>query len=137
MVRFSLFKFLLSPALGASFALALAVTPARAEDPTTNFGPVGPNEPILATMDGQRIIAFFVPERGSCAVNAIIWKDAGADAPYASSRVRTSLRPGEMVGFDHGARGAMNLLCGADASTLTVVAPAELVLTGSSPNSGR
>jgi hypothetical protein len=40
MVRFSLFKFLLSPAaLGASLALAVAVKSARAEDPTTNFGP--------------------------------------------------------------------------------------------------
>jgi hypothetical protein len=136
MVRFSLFKFLLSPALGASLALTVAVTPARADDPTTNFGPFGPNEPILAAMDGQRVIAFFVPERGSCAVNAIIWKDLGADAPYASSRVRTSLRPGEMVKFDHGPRGAMNLLCGADASTLTVVAPAELILTNA-PNSGQ
>ncbi len=103
------------------------VTPARAEDATTNFGPVGPSEPILATIGGQRVIAFFVPERGSCAVNAIIWKDAGAEAPYASSRVRVSLRPGEMVEFDHGARESMNLLCGADASTLTVVAPAELI----------
>ena len=133
MVRFSLFKFLLGPAaLGASLALAVGVTPALADDPTTNFGPVGPHEPILATIGRQRVIAFFVPERGSCAVNAIIWKDAGADAPYASSRVRLSLRPGEMVEFDHGARESMNLLCGADASTLAVVAPAELLLTGTS-----
>jgi hypothetical protein len=131
MVRFSLFTFLLRPAaLGASLALAVAVTPALADDPTTNFGPVGPSEPILATIGGQRVIAFFLPERGACAVNAIIWKDAGAEAPYASSRVRLSLRPGEMVEFDHGARQSMNLLCGADASTLTVVAPAELILTG-------
>ena len=65
-------------------------------------------------------------------MNAIIWKDAGADAPYASSRVKLSLRPGEMIEFDHGARQSMNLLCGADASTLAVVAPAELILTGSS-----
>jgi len=72
-----------------------------------------------------------VPERGSCAVNAIIWKDAGAEAPYASSRIKVSLRPGEMVELDHGAlRETMNLLCGADASTLTAVAPAELILTG-------
>ena len=132
MVRFSLFKFLLSPAaLGASLALAVAVTPARADDPTTNFGPVGPNEPILATLGGQRLIAFFVPERGSCAVNAIIWKDAGVEAPYASSRVRLSLRPGEMIRFDDALR-SMNLLCGADAATLAVVAPAELIWTGAS-----
>ena len=119
-------------AAAALAVLTVAGGPARADDPTTNFGPVGPSEPILATMGGQRVIAFFVPERGSCAVNAIIWKDAGADAPYASSRVKLSLRPGEMVEFDHGARQSMNLLCGADAATLAVVAPAELIRTGAS-----
>ena len=91
-------------------------------------------KPILAKIGGQRVIAFFLPERGSCAVNAVLWKDAGVEAPYASSRIKVSLRPGEMVEFDHGAREQMNLLCGADASTLTVVAPAELITTGSTAN---
>jgi len=106
---------------------------ASAEEYTTNLGPVGPNEPILATVGGQRVIAFFVPERGSCAVNTIMWKDAAADAPYTTSRVRLSLRPGEMVRFDD-ARLSMNLLCGAGASTLAVVAPPELILTGAHAN---
>jgi hypothetical protein len=110
-------------------ALAALSTSASADEYNTNFGPVGPNEPILANIGGQRLIAFFVPERGSCAVNTIMWKDAGADAPYTSSRVRLSLRPGEMVRFDD-ARLSMNLLCGADASTLALVAPAELIMTG-------
>ena len=108
-------------------ALAALSASASADEYNTNFGPVGPNEPILANIGGQRLIAFFVPERGSCAVNTIMWKDAGADAPYTSSRVR--LRPGEMVRFDD-ARLSMNLLCGADASTLALVAPAELIMTG-------
>ena len=103
--------------------------PALADEYATNFGPVGPNEPILANIGGQRVIAFFVPERGSCAVNTIMWKDAGLDAPSTSSRVRLSLRPGEMVRFDD-AKLSMNLLCGADASTLALVAPPELMLTG-------
>ena len=106
---------------------------ASAKEYTTNLGPVGPNEPILATVGGQRVIAFFVPERGSCAVNTIMWKDAAADAPYTTSRIRLSLRPGEMVRFDD-ARLSMNLLCGADASTLAMVAPPELVLTGATAN---
>jgi hypothetical protein len=110
-------------------ALAALSASASADEYNTNFGPVGPNEPILANIGGQRLIAFFVPERGSCAVNTIMWKDAGADAPYTSSRVRLSLRPGEMVRFDD-ARLSMNLLCGADASTLALVAPAELIMTG-------
>jgi len=115
--------------VGALTALTLLALPVRAEELASNFGPVGPREPILATLGGQHVIAFFVPERGSCAVNAIIWKDARADAPYASSRVKVSLRPGEMVQFDE-VKKSMNLLCGADASTLSVVAPPELILTG-------
>jgi hypothetical protein len=119
---------------GTFVALTMLGAPARAEHAPINFGPVGPSEPILAALGGQRVIAFFLPQRGSCAVNAVIWKDAGVDAPYASSRIKVSLRPGEMVQFDHGARESMNLLCGADASTLTVVAPAELILTGTTGN---
>jgi hypothetical protein len=111
----------------------LASASAHADEYTTNLGPVGPNEPILANVGGQRIIAFFTPERGSCAVNTIMWKDAGADTPYTSSRVRVTLRPGQMVRFDD-ARLSMNLLCGADASTLSVVAPPELILTSEHPN---
>jgi hypothetical protein len=46
-----------------------AVTPATAEEYVTNFGPVGPNEPIIAALGGQRVIAFFEPDRGSCSVH--------------------------------------------------------------------
>ena len=117
----------------ACVALVMAaVTPATAEEYVTNFGPVGPNEPIIAALGGQRVIAFFMPERGSCAVHTFMWKDAGADAPYSTSRVRVSLRPGEMARFD-AAQMSMNLLCGADASTLAIVAPAEF-LTRSAAN---
>jgi hypothetical protein len=119
--------------VGALTALTLLALPVRAGELASNFGPVGPSEPILATLGGQHVIAFFVPERGSCAVNAIIWKDAQADAPYASSRVKVSLRPGQMVQFDE-VKKSMNLLCGAEASTLSVVAPPELILTGAIKN---
>src|SRR6187399_2708989 len=77
----------------------LASASAHAEY-TTNLGPVGPNEPILANIGGQRVIAFFTPDRDSCAVNTIVWKDAGAGTPYISSRVRVTLRPGQMVRID-------------------------------------
>ena len=51
------------------------------------------------------------------------------DAPYASTRVRLSLKPGQTLELDGSQRKAMSLLCGSDAATLTVVAPAELLLT--------
>ena len=117
-------------AAGALAALTVAGVPAHADQPLINLGPVGPNEPILVTVGTQRVIAFYVPERGACSVNAVVWKDGDPDAPYASSRVRISLKPGQMVQLDGAQRQSMSLLCGADASTLAVVAPAELILTG-------
>jgi hypothetical protein len=112
---------------------AMASTPSFADDYATNLGPVGPNEPILASFGGQRVIAFFLPERGACAVHTFMWKDGGADGPYATSRVRVNLRPGEMARFDN-VHLSMNLLCGADASTLEVVAPPELLTQNESSN---
>ena len=121
-----------SSIVAGALMFAMASTPAFAEDHVTNLGPVGPNEPILANFGGQRVIAFFVPERGACAVHTFMWKDEGPDAPYATSRVRLTLRPGEMARFDN-VHLSMNLLCGADASTLAVVAPPEL-LTQNEPS---
>src|ERR1044072_2628604 len=116
-------RLLRSTTIGCA-ALLMASIAAKADEYVTNLGPVGPNEPIIAALGGERVIAFFVQDRGSCAVHAFMWKDAGADAPYSTSRVRVSLRPGEMARFD-ASHMSMNLLCGADASTLAIVAPAE------------
>jgi hypothetical protein len=122
-------------AFGAAFAmLGAATAPVRADQAITNFGPVGPGEPILVTLGNQRIVAFYAPERGGCAVNAVVWKDEGADAPYGSARVRISLKPGQTVQLDGAQRQSMSLLCGADAATLAAVAPAELILTGTLGN---
>jgi hypothetical protein len=115
-------------AAGALAALTAAGAPAHADDPLTNLGPVGPHEPILVKIGDQRIIAFFIPERGECGVNAVTWKDADADAPYASVQVRVSLKPGQLVQLDGSQGQSMGLLCGADASSLAVTAPAELIL---------
>ncbi|MGD9501448.1 MAG: hypothetical protein AB7V40_03050 [Methyloceanibacter sp.] len=121
-------------AVNALFALALTVAAAPAfgaESPTQNLGPVGPAEPILVKAGTQRVIAFFTPDRGGCAVSAVTWMDEDAKAPYASARVRVNLKPGQMLALDGSQAQSMSLLCGADAATLAVVAPAELVLTGS------
>jgi hypothetical protein len=113
---------------GALAALTAASAPAHANEPLTNLGPVGPHEPILVKFGNQHIIAFFISERGECAVNAVTWKDADANAPYASVRVRVSLKPGQLVQLDGSQRQSMGLVCGADASSLAVTAPAELIL---------
>lgn len=128
MVRYSRLQF--SAVAGAALAALIAGNaPASADPSLTNLGPVGPGEPILVTLGNQRIVAFYAPERGGCAVSAVVWKDEGAEAPYGSSRVRISLRPGQTVQLDGSQRQSMGLLCGADAATLAAVAPPELIQT--------
>jgi hypothetical protein len=120
-----------SLAAGVLIALgAASTTPALAGDALTNPGPVGPREPILVQVGEQRFIAFYTKERGECAVSAVTWKDADPDEPYSSARVRVSLKPGQVIELDGPQRRSMGLLCGADASSLAVTAPAELILTG-------
>ena len=125
-------RFALLPALLA-LSMTAAAVPALAETPANNLGPVGPREPILVKFGGQRVVAFFAPERGGCAVSAVTWKDGETSAPYASARVRVSLEPGQTLSLDGAQRQSLALLCGANASTLAVVAPAELILTGATP----
>ncbi|HSD92920.1 MAG TPA: hypothetical protein VLB11_07830 [Methyloceanibacter sp.] len=110
--------------------LVLATFEARAEQPLTNLGPVGPGEPLLVTVGEQRFIAFFTPERSECAISAVTWKDADPDEPYSSARVRVSLKPGQLMQLDGPQRRSMGLLCGADAASLAIIAPAELILAG-------
>jgi hypothetical protein len=119
-----------SLAAGVLFALGAASTPALADDALTNLGPVGPREPLLVQVGEQRFIAFYTKERGECAVSAVTWKDADPDEPYSSARVRVTLKPGQLIELDGPQRRSMGLLCGADASSLAVTAPAELILTG-------
>ncbi len=122
----------LSKSLAAALAIAasVGVAPAHADQPLTNLGPVGPHEPILVTMGTQKVIAFYVPERGSCAVNAVTWREGEPDAPYASARIRISLKPGQMFALDGSQRHSISLVCGADAASLAAVAPADLILAG-------
>jgi hypothetical protein len=85
MVQFSRFSRSAFLASGALLAISVGAISARADDPISNLGPVGPREPILARFGNQRLIAFFVPERDKCAVSTVTWKEASADAPYASA----------------------------------------------------
>jgi len=115
----------------AAFVVLAAASPsALAEQPLTNLGPVGPHEPILVSVGTTRVIAYYTPGRGTCAVNAIVWKEGDEDASNSPTRVRLELKPGEMFALDGSQRHSMNLLCGADAASLAAVVPADLVMAG-------
>jgi hypothetical protein len=107
-IRFSRFA-----AAGALVALTAASTPARADELAQISGPVGPHKPILTTVGSKRVIVFYVPDDGHCAVNVVVWDDVDSAA-----RVRVSLSPRQMVHIDSVENKSLNLQCGDHAETL-------------------
>jgi hypothetical protein len=122
MLSFSHRRFLTFAAAGALVFTAVSV-PARAEELLTHLGPVGPNEPILTAVGSKRVIAFYVPNGGHCAVDAVVWENTSADIdmPSSSVRVRMRLNPGQMVHIDSTISESLNLMCGDNAASLAVV----------------
>lgn len=107
-------------AVGAIVAFSAASTPARADDMTQNLGPVGPNEPILATVGNKRVIAFYAPGTGTCNVQAVIWNGDDTDAATAAG-IRVSLDPGQTASIDSPENKSLTLRCGDYAETLATV----------------
>ena len=121
-------QFLTFAAAGALVVLS-AGNPARSDELLSNLGPVGPHEPILTTVGSKRVIAFYEPDGGHCAVNAVVWDStpANTDTPYATARVRISLNPRQMVAIDSPENKSLNLQCGDNAETLAIVSPSKLI----------
>ena len=78
-------NFLKFAAAGTLLALTTVITPASADDMAQNLGPVGPHEPILATVGNKHIIAFFVPGNGQCNVQVVIWNAEDMEAKSAAA----------------------------------------------------
>jgi hypothetical protein len=115
---------------GALAALTAASAPVSAEESPVHLGPVGPNEPILATVGNKRLIAFYVPDSGRCSISAVVFDIAPpADAPYSPMRVRINLWPGEVFHLDAEQQKSVGLRCGENAATLSLSGPAELINT--------
>ena len=112
-------RFLGFAAAGA-LALSLASLPAHSDELAQNLGPVGPNEPILTTVGSKRVIAFYVPGNGHCGINVVVWdrSDAGGDS---AARVRVSLNPRHTVHIDSAENKSINLQCGDNAESLSIV----------------
>jgi hypothetical protein len=118
-------------ALACTFVVLTTVsTVARAGDQAQNLEPVGPHEPILTTVGSKRIIAFYVPGSGHCALHAVLWNDANADADVSAARVRISLEPGQIVHIDSSENETLNLQCGENAEKLAVVNTDNLIAFG-------
>jgi len=76
--------------------------------------------PIITTVGGKRIIAFYVPGNGSCDIDAVVWDLDNADARTAA-RIRLNLNPGHVVHIDSAENRSLTLRCGDFAKTLAVI----------------
>ena len=118
--RVQLLKF----AVGGLVVLSSLGTPARADDLVQNLGPVGPHQPILATVGNKRVIAFYMPGSDRCSLHAVVWDNTGPDAGSLAARVRISLEPGQIVHIDTAQDGSLktlNLGCGDNAEKLAIL----------------
>ena len=109
-------------------------TPARADELVQNLGPVGAHEPILTEVGSQRVIAFYEPDNGRCAVHAVVFAKPDAYTGInTAARVRVGLNPGEMVHIDstdNESLKSLNLQCGKNAEKLTIIDTDSLVASG-------
>jgi hypothetical protein len=113
-------NFLKFAAAGALVALTAATTPASADDMMQNLGPVGPQEPILITVGGKHIIAFYAPSNGNCGVQVVTWNADDASAITAVSG-HVSIHRGETASFDTGENKSLTLRCADYGETLAIV----------------
>jgi hypothetical protein len=112
---------------GVLMVLTATGTPAGADDLTVNLGPVGPHQPIVASVGASRVIAFYTPDGGNCAVHAVVWKDQSGDD---AARVRVSLGPRQILHIDSVEQKTLNLKCGDRGEQLAAVDEPEIVAYG-------
>ena len=123
---FTLFKPLYFVGLGFLLALSASSVPAQADDFAQNLGPVGPHEPILATVGGKRVIAFYEPRSGQCGMHVVVWNSADTSGESVA-RVRVSLEPQQMVHIDSADNQSIDLKCGDFAEKLSLIETSTLV----------
>ena len=117
---FPLARMLSLAAASALVAFTAVSASARAEELPQNLGPVAHHEPILTTVGNKRVLAFFEPESGNCAFQAVIWNTADDNADTAS-RVRTNLNAGQLVIIDTPDNKTLKLQCGDNAVRLAII----------------
>jgi hypothetical protein len=131
---FSLPRMQLLSFAAAAGVLVISGTPTMADELAQNLGPVGPHEPILTEVGSKRVIAFYEPDNGRCAVHAVVFDKTDAyTGMTTAARVRVGLNPLDMVHIDstdNGSLKSLNLQCGKDAEKLTIIDTDSSVVSG-------
>lgn len=113
-------KFLGFAAASSLALLTVTTAPAAAGDMVQSLGPVGPEQPILATVGDKQVVAFFASRNGQCDVQMVIWNRDDVEARTAGA-VRISLNPGQFAAIDSTGNESFTLKCGDNAETLSSV----------------
>ncbi len=131
---FSLPRMQLLSFAAAAGVLVISGTPTMADELAQNLGPVGPHEPILTEVGSKRVIAFYEPDNGRCAVHAVVFDKTDAyTGMTTAARFRVSLNPRELVHIDSADNESvksLNLQCGKDAEKLTIINTDSSVVSG-------
>jgi hypothetical protein len=110
----------LSAATHSPYAQSLVPAPSNADEMVQRLGSVGPHEPLLTTVGNKRIVAFFVPGKGQCNVQAVFWNADDREATSAGG-IRVSLNPSQTVSIDSSPTETFTLKCGDHAESLASV----------------
>src|SRR5665811_1640290 len=106
------------PLAAASMLAALAFTDmASADQAQVN----------LATVGDKRIIAYYAPDGGKCAVSAVVFDNSTVDRGQTPARIRVTLHPGELFHLDSVVDQTVVLTCGPNAQMITVLNRGELL----------
>lgn len=118
---------ILSLAAATALTMLASTDMASADQAQVNLGPVGPYEPIVATVGDKRIIAYYAPEGGKCAISAVVFDTSTTDRGQTPSRVRVALHPGELFHLDSVVDQTVVMTCGPHAEMITVLNRGELL----------
>jgi hypothetical protein len=119
-------------AAGAILALTAASMPARADELAQNLGPVAPREPILTWVGSKRIIAFYQPDNGGCAVHVVVWDPTDVNAE-STAGFQATLNPRQMAHIETAENKSLYLQCGDNAERLAIVDNEGVVVTDICP----
>jgi len=122
-------QFLSVAAAGGLIALTAGSTPVRADELAQNLRPVGPHEPILTAVGSKRVIAFYQPDSGNCAVNVVVWNTTDVNAE-STVGFGATLNPRQVVHINTAESEPLYLQCGDKAATLAVVGTSEFIPVG-------
>jgi hypothetical protein len=101
-----------------------------------NLGPVGPHEPILTTVGSKRIIAFYSPDHGNCAVHLVEWSSADVNAE-STAGFQTDLSPGQIAAINTAQDKSLYFQCSDHAKSLAIVPAAKFFAVGTLKQTGQ